>query len=103
MSVRQTIAPGTGFRLVWETSPDQEIIPVCKTRRSLLRLTLPVLLLCGSLLVMAPAIRAEPQATSSEQTSQQIERTAHEQHMLMLFPAGVVVLTLILILWTRRK
>ena len=72
-----------------------------KTRCPLPRLIVPALLLCGSLLIMAPAIRAEPQAASTEQT--QTERTAHEQHMLMLFPAGVVVLTLILILWTRRK
>lgn len=76
---------------------------MCKTRRPLPRLILPLLLLCGSLLITAPAIRAEPQAAATEQPSTQTERMAHEQHMLMLFPAGVVVLTLILILWTRRK
>lgn len=76
---------------------------MCKTRRPLLHLIFPALLLCGSLLTAAPILRAEPQAASTEQTPTQTERTAHEQHMLMLFPAGVVVLTLILILWTRRK
>ena len=64
-----------------------------KTHRPLLRF-MPFALAFGStLLILTPVVQAQEQAA----------RVAHQQHLLMLFPAGVAVLTLLLILWNRRK